>query len=446
MARGRALWLRDLRATRERLDRSEWLPAEELERWQRRQLARLLAHARAHVPYYAEMLASFPAAAGEVDADAWRALPSLAKATLRREGERLKSRAQHGRQFDRWTSGSTGEPTHLIKDTRYLLVFIAIRLRFLRSLGTDFRGKLLEIRARDATSTLEAPKRSPHWEAPWPMLFPTGEWVRASVLVDAAIQAEMIEREQPRYLVLNPSYLRLLLRQWRKSGRRVASLRYIRTQGEQLDPALRQECREVLGVPLYDVYGATEADYIALQCPAHDHYHVQSELNLVEVLTQDGRPCRAGETGRVVVTPLHSFSMPLLRYETGDYAEVGAPCPCGRGLPVLTRILGKERALLVLPTGQQRVAITGGAVFSKMEVVRQFQVAQTGPAEVEARVVAARPLDESERARIVQGLGEQLGPQFSVRIKLVDSIPHTRGGKYMEFVVDMPDQDQADRA
>src|SRR3546814_13116510 len=83
--------------------------------------------------------------------------------------------------------------------------------------------------------------------------------------------------------------------------------------------------------------------YLALQCPEHEHYHVQSEAVLLEVLDEEDRPCRPGEVGRVVVTPLTNFAMPMIRYAVGGLAAVGAPCPCGRGLPVLTRILGRAR-------------------------------------------------------------------------------------------------------
>lgn len=59
-----------------------------------------------------------------------------------------------------------------------------------------------------------------------------------------------------------------------------------------------------------------------------------------EAMREDGTPSAPDETGRVLVTPLHNLAMPLIRYDIGGAAEVGAPCPCGRGLPVLTRILG----------------------------------------------------------------------------------------------------------
>jgi phenylacetate-CoA ligase len=46
------------------------------------------------------------------------------------------------------------------------------------------------------------------------------------------------------------------------------------------------------------------------------------------------RHARPGETGHVVVTDLHNYGAPFIRYETGDIAIASddAPCVCGRGL------------------------------------------------------------------------------------------------------------------
>jgi phenylacetate-CoA ligase len=96
---------------------------------------------------------------------------------------------------------------------------------------------------------------------------------------------------------------------------------------------------EAWGVPVIFIYSRAEIGVMALQCPQNDHLHVQSENVRLEVLDDDNMPCQPGETGRVVVTPLHNYQTPLVRYEIGDYAEVGEACSCGRGLPVLIRIL-----------------------------------------------------------------------------------------------------------
>ena len=65
---------------------------------------------------------------------------------------------------------------------------------------------------------------------------------------------------------------------------------------------------------------------------------MQSETVLIEIVAADGRPSRPGDSGRIVATPLHNGAMPLIRLDTGLVGEVGPPCPCGRGLPVLARI------------------------------------------------------------------------------------------------------------
>src|SRR3546814_11153852 len=84
----------------------------------------------------------------------------------------------------------------------------------------------------------------------------------------------------------------------------------------------------------------------------HEVYHAQSENVLLEVVDDDGRPCGPGETGRVLITSLHNFATPLIRYELGDYAEVGSPCACGRGLPVIKQVLGRKRNRLILSDGR----------------------------------------------------------------------------------------------
>jgi phenylacetate-CoA ligase len=61
-----------------------------------------------------------------------------------------------------------------------------------------------------------------------------------------------------------------------------------------------------------------------------------------EILDDADRPCAPGEVGRVVVSTLHNYAMPLFRYDLGDLAEVGPPCECGRTLPVLNRIVGRQ--------------------------------------------------------------------------------------------------------
>ena len=78
---------------------------------------------------------------------------------------------------------------------------------------------------------------------------------------------------------------------------------------------------------------------------------MQAENVLLEIIDAAGNPLPPGNVGRVVITVLHNLAMPLIRYEIGDYAAFGGECTCGRGLPVLERIVGRARNMLRLPDG-----------------------------------------------------------------------------------------------
>jgi phenylacetate-CoA ligase len=175
-----------------------------------------------------------------------------------------------------------------------------------------------------------------------------------------------------------------------------------------------------------------------VQCPEFDHYHIQSESVLLEILDDAGDPVKPGELGRVVVTPLHNFATALLRYEMGDYAEVGEPCPCGRGLPVIKRILGRARDIVVLPSGEKRFGWLSSRGFAKIAALVQYQVVQTSPKEMEVRLVAHRHLNEEEReivrATIIQGFGYDFALTFTYH----DELPRSASGKFFVFRSEVP--------
>ncbi|TCO93006.1 phenylacetate-CoA ligase [Chthoniobacter flavus] len=418
------------------LESSQWWPADKLRRWQFEQAARLVGHARQHVPFYAETPGRLPSGVeGAIDENAWRSLPILTKEEVRAEIARLKSRwlPLDVKMRSDWTTGSSGQPLEVLTTSTSALLFRANKLRLLRWHGYDPRGKVCEIRRPfwEAGSLIH---RMPYWERPFGNLFPTGQQVTMDIFSKIEAQVHFLETEAPQYLLTYPSNLRLLLRAFRGAGKRLPTLRLVRTMSERLEPDLRRECQDTLGVPLVDCYGAQEAGYIAIQCPEHDHYHIQSEMNLVEVLGEDGAPCQPGETGRVVITPLHALAMPLLRYELGDYAEVGEPCSCGRGLPVLRQIYGRKKETLTLPSGERRYSVFLSKVFDSLRAVIQYQVIQKSLTALEVRIVAERPLEKTESDQIIHGLAAQVGPEFEVRLVFVDRIPRLPGGKHMDFV------------
>jgi len=334
----------------------------------------------------------------------------------------------HGAAVPGQSSGSTGMPVRFLKTAVTQLFWNALTLREHLWQERDFAGKLAAIRIKVEEA------RHPDWGLPAAALFRTGPGATLNVRTDVAQQLDWLAREDPDYLITHASNLHALAQLALARGVRLPRLRQARTYSEALRPDLRELVRAAWGVEVADGYSCEEAGYIALQCPRHEHYHVQAECLLAEVLDENGHPCAPGETGRVVLTALHNFAMPLIRYELGDYAEVGPPCDCGRSLPVLKRIHGRRRNMLVLPDGRRHWPSFPAEMWHAVAPIEQFRVVQHDPDSLEIHYVMERPLSETERCQLEAMLVERFCHAFTVRWQRVAVIERSEGGKYEDFV------------
>ena len=266
------------------------------------------------------------------------------------------------------------------------------------------------------------------------MAFPGGTLASFDSSRTVDEQLSWLKKHKPEWLITYPSNLAALAESAREKGIDLPALKYLSTLGEVVTPRLRALCREVWGLDIADNYSCKEVNTIAMQCPDHDHYHVQSERQLVEVLDEQGRPCKPGEIGRVVVTDLHNYAMPFLRYELGDYAELGEPCPCGRTLPVLKQILGRTRNMLVLPTGEQRWPSFIISEWAAMGPISQLQAIQHSLTEIEVRLVLNGTMEPPEEANLLEAIRRDLGGKFKVSLTYVDHIPRSSNGKFEDFI------------
>jgi phenylacetate-CoA ligase len=427
-----------LLALQYQLDRSELWPHEILKRHQFRQLERVLDHAYRTVPFYgARLSAAGYRSVSDVTPEFWRSLPLLTRRDAQEAGTSLASvnvPPSHGSVRDVTTSGSTGRPVKVSKTGLDQLLWLAIALREERWHRRDLLLTLAVIRGMDpGQGVYPAGSHIGNWGPPMGDVYHTGPAVLLDIRTPLSEQADWLIRIQPNYVLTFPSNALALAIHFKEHQFTLPSLRGIRTLSEVLDPETRGVCREVWGVEIVDMYSTAETGYIALQCPDHPHYHVQSECALVEILDAAGQECGPGEVGTVVVTPLHNFAMPLLRYEVGDYAEVGGPCSCGRGLPIIKRVLGRAKHTLTLPSGAKRHAWLGTQQFADIGAIIQHQVVQRTLETLEVRLVVRRPLTAVEESLIRRILEKNLGYEFRVEFRYCAEIPRAPSGKFFEF-------------
>jgi len=420
------------------MEQSQWWTPDRLRRHQFRQLGALLRHAMETVPFYRDRLAD--AGVGR-DADltpqAWRRIPVLTRTDVQGAFDAFLSAdalKAHGRQNAVFTSGSTATPVRVVKTALTQTFWDAITLRDHLWHRRDFTKKLAAIKdAKTAPAPYPDGVQAPVWSPAAAATFPPGPAVLLDIRTPVADQAEWLRRENPDYLLTFPSNLKALAHYCMDNAVRVPNLKQAMTTSEPLDPDTRRACRDAWGGDVSDMYSTVEVGYIALQCLEQGNYHIQEEGVLVEVLDDAGRPCAAGEVGQVVVTPLHNFAMPLIRYAVGDLARAGGACGCGRGLAVLDEILGRTRDVVRLPNGEERY-LTYWGLLQGFDAVRQFQIVRRAEEELEMKLVVSRELSENEAEALRQRIRKQFDYPFAVTFTYHDEIPRAPGGKFQYYV------------
>jgi phenylacetate-CoA ligase len=294
----------------------------------------------------------------------------------------------HGAVTESMTSGSTGYPGKSRTTALTSIRWNAINMREQLWHDREFDKASASIRWHaDAIGLPPKGVEFENWGLPMSLFRDTERGYFLNSSTDICTQITWLQKLQPSYLMTHPSKLRALKAQLCSDGTTLQGLLEVRTVGESISDELRVDVAEQLNAKLVDLYSSEELGYMAIQRPIQNQYHVQSESLLLEVLREDSSSCALNELGRIVVTSLLNYATPLIRYEIGDYGELGGPCSCGRGLPVLKTINGRVRNMLRHPDGSARWPNFGFRKFMQVAPLRQFQIVQHSLDEIELKIV-----------------------------------------------------------
>ncbi|MEM9097022.1 MAG: phenylacetate--CoA ligase family protein [Pseudomonadota bacterium] len=422
---------------------SQWMSPDEIEARQFRELTSLLAHAYQTVPAQRARLETAGYRPGmAVDQDLWRAIPIIGRAPLQDEPEAWRSNAvpkDHGEILSVASSGSTGSPLRILGTALDAAYSKAFTLRKLLWHDIDFTKTLAAIREARQTAL---GKRYQRWGDLLEYPFATGPAYGIDIHVGVERQAQWLSHIRPEYLLAFPSNIAELAREFDREAVGLDRLDAVLCIAEIVTPELRALVAERWGARCIDLYSARECGPISLECPdAPDHrHHVMAERVKVEVLDAEGEPVAEGETGRLIISVLHNYAQPMIRYEIGDYAVQGGLCACGRGLPVLTQIKGRVRNMLTAANGKRFwPSFMTSALFGKLPL-RQHQFVQTAPGKLRCKLVTTRPLTAEEEAYFTTHVGDALPGPWQITIDHVDQIPRGPGGKYDDSYAEDPMQ------
>ncbi|RAI43599.1 phenylacetate--CoA ligase family protein [Rhodoplanes roseus] len=205
------------------------------------------------------------------------------------------------------------------------------------------------------------------------------------------------------YLVVPPRAVETLLSHFGPEVFKRAGTAMIVTLAESVDPELRHTF-DGLGIPIRATYSCEEVGPIGMECPHHPgHYHVASSNVIVEIARDDATRLGDIRLGRLLVTHLHSYATPFVRYDVGDVASLADRCPCGHEGQTLSNVYGRSKGLVKRPDGSVRSFYMKSHDLTEAAAFEEFRIRQTGLDTMVVEIVRATPLtpDEAERLRAV---------------------------------------------
>jgi phenylacetate-CoA ligase len=423
------------------LERSQWLPREELLALQRAKLQTVVEYAYHKVPYYRESFkeAGFHPDDLRRDPSCFQKLPFVTKRIMREQSEQFFSEDPALRRSLRphYTSGSTGEPFTFWEDHNQRDHVTAGIFRSLTWFGWRLgepHGYLW------GSSNLE-------W-TPWQhrlrerMLrlcfnqFVVGAFDLSPENLDEL--ARRIRVRRPRVLTGYTGALCVFAQYVKERKLSDLKLPAICSTSEVLYPHQRRLLEEVFGCPVFNRYATTEIGMIGYECEAHAGLHVSVESSYLEIL-QGELPVADGEPGELVVTNLNNFGFPFIRYRLKDIVtgQVG-PCRCGRQSPLIECVQGRTVDIFRTSEGNPVWGDLDPALF-QVEHVRLSQVIQKALDLVLVRIVRDDGFSEKETLQIENVIKRLLGQAVRVQFEFPDSIPQLKSGKFRYAYSELPE-------
>jgi phenylacetate-CoA ligase len=414
-----------------RLKRLQWKNPDELKKIQFKKLKAIIKHAYNHVPYYHKAFLLAGVKPEDIKAfEDLRKLPIVSKKEIQENWQNfITTGIDQSKLSTRITSGSTGIPLKIISDpypgpgsSKYPFFECGVKLH----------DVFVTVWGRDAKHIRWGSKFTWLWGCISETIVP---------LLPEEKLIKILRFIKPDVLHTFPSIL-LMLANYDLSG---IAPRLIFTQGEMVTQHCRDVCSRKFNAELFETYGSVEFGTLAFECPEHFGLHMLTDNAYIEFVDEMGEQVSSGEPGEIIVTGLHNYSMPLIRYRIGD---VGMPsderCPCGRSWPIMRSIEGRINDFLTFSDGRKiswlyllRNILYDEEFRRNMFCVSQYQLIQEKYNKLVFKFVKGSHFDPRILERIKNKLEEEFanqGERLQVVLEAVEEIPMERTGKRRLFI------------
>lgn len=413
--------------------KSQWWSPREIQDFQQKRLMPLLHHAHQTVPFYRFRLEKMVSRLDRFDWDEWLDFPILTRADLSKYQTQLYAKSfpiAHGPAMRVSTSGSTGHPITMLT-TRWLIDLArACAWRFHLWHDLDWSKRLLRRSYKIIDGMSDGDVLGP-WGPPWDTNGKKGREHYFSYQTSIELFFDYMTREKPEYVFIYAQSIDILA-QLALERRQTFKVRSFMSRGEAVSDRTRKLAQDAFDAPILEIYSSQECGVMATPCETGEGLHICSEAALVEIVKDDGKLAKEGEEGRIIVTNFSSTATPLIRYDQGDRAIMGGRCSCGRGLPLIKKILGRTHHAFQHPDGRTEFGPkleSGRSILS----AQRWQVTQTGPVNYNVHFSSEVELNDDAEQKFRAFFKDMIFEDSIVDIIQVTEAYFNRDPKFQEY-------------
>lgn len=381
-------------------------------------MQKLLNHAVKTTPYYRQFDGF-----GTIED-----FPVINKNSIRNEYDDFRSSVFEG-QTNRqvYTSGSTGTPFKIFHDENKRNRHSADVTYFNRKAGFEIGNKLYYIRHWDQYNTSE----------PWMVWRKNVHMHPVSRLSPKDIErliGTMSKDKSPKGILCYASVLNEMKRFLETTDKAppIKGINSIIAISETLNQHTQKSIEAYWGVPVVSRYSNVENGILAQQSSGTTDFHINWASYFVEILDMDtDKPAKTGERGRIVITDLYNYCMPMIRYDTGDIGQMGQCTENGIEYPVLTKIEGRKMDMILNTEGKMLSPYVVYHIL-KYPHIKQYQFIQEHEKTYVIKLNVSPEFNSGEAIKMEFKM--HLGADAEIRLDFVNDIPLLSSGK-RKFVI-----------
>jgi phenylacetate-coenzyme A ligase PaaK-like adenylate-forming protein len=335
------------------------------------------------------------------------------------------------------TTGSTGTPLKVFvcQQAIYYNNVRTIAQTFLDNLSLDENRVQVSpvLRSEDLEKNSRLRSSEPHWAGPLSRIYRNGSNKKISFNKDVDGLVEELSKDSVGYLVCGSQILEQLLDH---GGPDLIKKLGVKVWVHRSDYRSREAVEQLkqIGIPSLSNYSAGETGPMAFECRMNEgYYHVAHTNVIVESDDKVTTTIDGVTVGRLLITHLHSYATPLIRYDIGDFGKLHNQCPCGHDGPTLSHVYGRGKHFLRHPDGKYlpfflSVRLLVGAVEFKEIRFRQ-ETLDTITVQIGGRETLTQEEEEKLRAIVIGSTD----PVFKLIIKPVKEIDWSDNPKRLFF-------------